>query len=209
MVLRAPTLGTGIGGRIAASRPGHSVEITVADPDAAALAALVTGARVEVRFARPHDAGYRFTAGIVATRLTDGQHRVLVGWPSSVQRHQARVNVRVPLTVVMALVRAGPRRLADGGTSWVHGTVVDLSAGGVGVVTGERFPVGQALLVRFDVPGRHADVHVDTRARVVRQVPVPARNELYHYGVELLDLPARVEQELVQAVFHQLASRVG
>ncbi len=209
VILTTEVLATGVAGRIVVARPGQGLEITVADPDAAALGALVTGTRVEARFARPQDASYRFTTRVVATRLTGGEHRLVVSWPSTVDRLQARGNVRVALTLAMSLVPAGPRRLGDGGSSWVHGTVVDLSAGGVGVVTGERLRVGQPVLIRLDVPGRHADVHVDTRGTVVRRLPVPSRNELYHYGIEMLDLPPRVEQDLVQAVFHHLAGRIA
>jgi hypothetical protein len=187
---------------------GTAIEVAVHRVDVEAMGAVRSGAPVQVRWARPFDAAYITDTVVQATMLVDGEHRLVLRWPTRVERQQSRIHVRAPLTAAVALAGAGPRRIGGSGGGWVHGTVIDVSGGGLGLVTGQSFEIGHIVLVRYDVPGRDHDVSVEARARITRREAVPSRNGLIRYGIELLDTPARVEQGLVQAVFHLMRTRV-
>lgn len=208
MVLLVDGLVTGLGCRVVELHLGQAVEVELLACDLESVAAVRAGSPVRLRWSRPFDAAYVTSTVVRATRLVDGATRVVLPWPETVERQQARAAVRAPLTAAVSLAAAGPRRLVDGGAGWVHGTAVDVSAGGLGVVMGAGFGRGHLILVRYDVPGRHADVHVDARAEVVRSAAVPARPHLVHLGLALRDVPAAMEGAVMQAVFQLLHSRV-
>ncbi len=189
--------GTSVLGRIGASLPGDHLLVEL---DALDAWSLPEGAPVALRITRDRDAAYECPVTVV--RRGDGV--VDLSWPAVVHRLQHRRNVRLPVTVAASLAPAGPRRLSDGPAHWASVTIVDVSAGGAAVVSDTDHRLHDVVLVRFDLPSRRGALHVHARARVVRREP--GGNGRWRYGIELIDLPGRLEDELVSAVFHHLSA---
>jgi hypothetical protein len=70
------------------------------------------------------------------------------------ERKHLRVNADFPVTVIL-----------PGHELILGGTVLDLSGGGVRVATATDLPPGQAIVLRFTLPGQHREMIV--RGRIV------------------------------------------
>jgi c-di-GMP-binding flagellar brake protein YcgR len=161
---------------------------------------LTPGSMIEVRFAKVRDAAYRFTSEVRGREA----ELVRLRFPTTVERLQHRRHVRASTQTPVTFALAGPRAVSTSSQpGWINGTINDLSATGVSLRTDADLMVNDVVLVRFEVDGRRRRVEVDTRSRVVRREPLGGR--FWRYGIELIDMNGTVEDELVGAVFHQLA----
>jgi hypothetical protein len=75
----------------------------------------------------------------------------------------------------------------------------------VGIVCDADLAIGCTALVRFSLQHRGRQLEVDSRAMVVRRdADVP--DEPHRYGLQLLDLPSRAENDLTAALFWHLTA---
>jgi c-di-GMP-binding flagellar brake protein YcgR len=194
-----------LGGRAlaatASGRNDHSLGLHVDDGEVAAFHPAMT---VVARFIRSGDASYAFTTSVRAV-FPGSSPNLLLDWPLEIERHQARHHVRVALPGQAALAPAGPRRVDQGANGWSHAELIDVSAGGVGVACDADLDIGCTALVRFSLQHRGRHLEVDSRAMVVRRDP-DAPDEPHRYGLQLLDLPSRTENDLTAALFWHLTA---
>jgi hypothetical protein len=201
---------------------GAAVTLTVSEPDgdvrvAGTVCCLLGGGRFAVqldepsqfpmlpvgqasviRFIRPGEAKYVGTTSVWA--LEEDNAIVILTPPHTTGRRQDRRVVRVAHPV-----RVRVTVFDDDGEGVWSGTsrAKDVSAGGLCIGLPTSLEVGTKLHCRFEVPGRNAQVTVDTFALVVRNCD-------HTYGVEFVALGSSVEQQLVAAVsWLQMRPRVG
>jgi c-di-GMP-binding flagellar brake protein YcgR len=159
---------------------------------------LERGQLVSVRFDLPDDAVYLFDTVVAEVRGDDGAPFGLAV-PVTIYRRPHRNDTRVPLVLDATF------ELDDGGGGLAK--VVDLSAGGLGIVCADQLATDAQLMVRFALPGPDGDVEVEQRVGV-RTVSMYGRTPggvtLHHYGVALVDADEQVRERILSSLIWNL-----
>jgi c-di-GMP-binding flagellar brake protein YcgR len=163
-----------------------------------AMLDLEVGQLVSVRFDRPGDAVYSFDT-VVTDLRQDDRAPFGLALPVSIDRRPHRNDARVPLVL-------DAHYEVDDGRSGLA-KVVDLSAGGVGLICEEELPEGAMITVRCALPGPDGDVPIEQRA-VVRTVSMygrtPGGTTLHHYGVAFTSGTEDVREQILTSVIWNL-----
>jgi len=159
---------------------------------------LEAGQLVAVRFDRPGDAAYLFDT-VVAEVRDDDRAPFGLAPPVTIDRRAHRAAARLPLVLDAHVeVAGGPSGLAK---------VVDLSAGGLGLICEEQLDEGATLVVRCALPGPDGDVPIEQRA-VVRTVSMygrtPGGTTLHHYGVAFDGGDDELREQILSSVIWNL-----
>jgi len=159
---------------------------------------LERGQLVSARFDRPDDAAYLFDT-VVAELRDDDRAPFGLAPPVTIDRRAHRGAARLPL-VLDGHVEV------DGGASGLA-KVVDLSAGGLGIICEEELREGTELVVRCALPGPDGDVPIEQRA-VVRTVSMygrtPGGTTLHHYGVAFVGSDDVLREQVLTSVIWNL-----
>jgi c-di-GMP-binding flagellar brake protein YcgR len=197
--LRLAALGDGLGGYACSvvEADGHTVWIDLPIRRDGMLH-LEPGQLVSVRFDRPGDAAYLFDT--VVCEVRDDDHAPFgLAIPVTIDRRAHRSDARLPLVLDAHFeVDGGPSGLAK---------VVDLSAGGVGLICEEEIAQGAELTVRCALPGPDSDVPIEQRAEV-RTVSMygrtPGGATLHHYGVAFVGGGDELREQILASVIWNL-----
>ncbi|MFP5321907.1 MAG: flagellar brake protein [Acidimicrobiia bacterium] len=158
---------------------------------------LEPGEMLAVRFERPDDAVYVFDT-VVAEFRRDDRAPFGLGLPVTVDRRAQRGDARLPLVLPASLRTDGVEGEAK---------LVDLSAGGVGVVFERELAEGTEVTVTFDLPGPEGDTAIERRA-VVRTVAMygrtPGGATLHHYGLAFVDADDELREQILASVIWNL-----
>lgn len=199
VALRLSALGDSLGGYACTvvEADGHTVWIDLPIRRDGMLH-LEPGQLVSVRFDRPTDAVYFFDTVISEVHRDDRAPFGLAA-PVTIGRRPHRNDTRVPLVLDAHFE-------VDSGVSGV-GKVVDLSAGGVGLICEEELPGDAVLTVRCALPGPDGDVPIEQRAEV-RTVAMygrtPGGTTLHHYGVEFTEGGDELREQILTSVIWNL-----
>jgi len=163
-----------------------------------AMLDLEVGQLVSVRFDRAGDAVYSFDT-VVTDLRPDDRAPFGLAMPVTIDRRAHRNDARVPLVLDAHFeVDGGPSGLAK---------VVDLSAGGVGLICEEELSEGAALTVRCALPGPDGEVAIEQRAEV-RTVSMygrtPGGTTLHHYGVAFTGGDDELREQILTSVIWNL-----
>ena len=162
------------------------------------MLSLTPGQLVSVRFDRPDDAVYLFDS-VVSDERDDDHAPFGIAMPVTINRRAHRADTRLAL-VLDAVFDAGDLRGAEG-------KVVDLSAGGLGLVCEHEIEPGAELTVRCDLPGPAAPVRIEQRT-VVQTASLYGRTPggvtLHQYGLRFLDADETVREQIISAVIWNL-----
>lgn len=163
-----------------------------------AMLDLGAGQLVSVRFDRPGDAVYSFDT-VVSDLRADDRAPFGLAMPVTIDRRAHRNDARVPLVLDAHFeVDGGPSGLAK---------VVDLSAGGVGLICEEEMSEGAVLTVRCGLPGPDGAVAIEQRAEV-RTVAMygrtPGGTTLHHYGVAFTGGDDELREQILSSVIWNL-----
>lgn len=197
--LRISVLGDSLGGYACSvvEADGHTIWIDLPIRRDGMLH-LEPGQLVSMRFDRPDDAVYLFDT-VVADVRTDDEAPFGLAVPVTIYRRPHRNDARVPLVLDATYERGG----GEGGLA----KVVDLSAGGLGLVCADELAEGTELTVRFALPGPDGDVEVEQRV-TVRTVSMYGRTPggvtLHHYGVALVDADEQVRERILSSLIWNL-----
>jgi c-di-GMP-binding flagellar brake protein YcgR len=159
---------------------------------------LTVGELVSVRFDRDGDAAYLFDTVVAEVRPTDGAPYGLAR-PVSVNRRPHRMDVRLALVLEATY--------DNGGASPHPAKVVDLSAGGLGLITDQDLHEGDQVDVHCHLPRPQGPVRLDHRAEVRTRVAygrTPAGHLLFRYGMQLIDVDDALREEIMQSVIWNL-----
>lgn len=161
---------------------------------------LSPGDRVKVQLPGTGEC-FSFTTTVTGRR-EEGVLLYSLAFPEEIKRIQRRRDVRLPvlLNVFYAEVPEG-----DASPVFKETKALDLSAGGLRLVTEEAYPPGTQLIVKFRLPVRNNFIETVTRARVIRQEPVVfEKRRLYHLGIEFLDLPQSQKDKIFSYIFWKM-----
>ncbi len=158
---------------------------------------LSLGELVSVRFDRTDDAVYTFDS-VVADVREDDRAPFGLAMPVHVDRRPHRADARLAL-VLDAAYRA------DGVAG--EGKVVDLSAGGLGLICGDEFELGTTVTVTCDVPGPDGEVVVEETVEVMGASMygrTPAGTTLHQYGLRFVADDDERRERILAAVIWNL-----
>jgi c-di-GMP-binding flagellar brake protein YcgR len=123
-------------------------------------------------------------------------YKISVPADKDVKKVQLRNFVRVPLMIDVEYL------LPD--SEEVHkGTAVDLSAGGMRLATKNKLSINQTVNLYFKITKRKKPYDIRLRARVVRTELIDQQINLYHSGLQFLDVNRGFEDSLVCFVFEK------
>ena len=163
------------------------------------MLSLAVGQLVSIRFDKPGDAVYLFDTVVAEVRPEDRSPYGLA-YPVTIDRRGHRADVR------LALVLDADFRMPDSQDRH-PAKVVDLSAGGMGLITNEDLELEQVVYVGTDLPSP------DEPMRIESQVVIRSRNlygrtpggaVLYQYGMQFVELADRVRDQILSSVIWNL-----
>lgn len=159
---------------------------------------LSTGQLVSLRFDRPDDAVYLFDS-VVASMRDDDQAPFGIAMPVTINRRQHRADARLSLVLDSHFAVAGGRERT--------GKVVDLSAGGLGLICEDELTLGTALTVRCTLPGPEEQLAIE-EPTVVRTASIygrtPGGTTLFQYGLKFTDPTPELREQVLASVIWNL-----
>ncbi len=158
---------------------------------------LVPGQLVACRFDRPGDAAYLFDS-VVADVRPDDHAPFGLAMPVTVNRRSHRADARLALVLDAVYEVDGVRG---------EGKVVDLSAGGLGLICESELSPGDEVVVRCTLPGPDADLALEQRA-VVRAAEMygrtPGGATLHQYGCKFATSDEDLREQILASVIWNL-----
>ena len=162
------------------------------------MLSLSAGQLVSVRFDRPDDAVYLFDSVVSAVREDD--HAPFgIALPVTINRRAHRADTRLALVLDATFV------VADNPPD--DAKVVDLSAGGLGLICERELPVGTDVVVRCSVPGPDASLEVDQPATIQTSAMygrTPGGSMLHQYGLRFVAADDELREQILAAVIWNL-----
>lgn len=162
------------------------------------MLSLSTGQLVSVRFDRPDDAVYLFDS-VVCEEREDDHAPFGIAMPVNINRRAHRADTRLALVLDATFV------VADDPPE--HAKVVDLSAGGLGLICERELSVGTDVIVRCSVPGPDDTLELD-QAATVQTTSIygrtPSGTTFHQYGLRFVDADDEVREQILGAVIWNL-----
>lgn len=159
---------------------------------------LSPGQLVSVRFDRPGDAVYLFDSVVSATRDDDAAP-FGIAMPVTINRRQHRSDARLALVLDASYTDAGSEHRAK---------VVDLSAGGLGLICEAELTAGAEVTVRCDLPGPDDSGLTLEATATVRTTAVYGRTPggvtLYQHGMKFVDPAPELREQILASVIWNL-----
>jgi c-di-GMP-binding flagellar brake protein YcgR len=162
------------------------------------MLSLTPGQLVSVRFERPGDAVYLFDS-VVSDERDDDRAPFGIAMPVTINRRAQRADTRLALVLDATFD-------ADG-LAAAEAKVVDLSAGGLGLICEHELALGDELTVRCELPGPSEPVRIEQRATVQTTSlygRTPGGVTLHQYGLRFLDADDAVREQVITAVIWNL-----
>lgn len=164
------------------------------------MLSLAVGQLVTVRFDRPDDAVYLFDS-VVADRNADDHAPFGIAMPVTINRRPRRSDTRLAMIIDAAF--------DVDGTPTTAGKVVDVSAGGLGLICEPELDPDADVRVRCEIPGPDGSITIEQRARV-QTVSLygrtPGGATLHHYGLRFTDASEEVRERIVSAIIWNLTA---
>ncbi len=155
------------------------------------------GQLVAARFDRPGDAAYLFDS-VVAEVRSDDHAPFGLAMPVTINRRPHRADARLAMVLDAEYEGRGVRG---------EGKVVDLSAGGLGLICADEFSPDTELVVRCSVPGPNGELAIE-QAAVIRSVSMygrtPAGTTLHQYGMRFSTPDEELRERILTSVIWNL-----
>ena len=162
------------------------------------MLSLSVGQLVSVRFDRADDAVYLFDT-VVADEREDDHAPFGIAMPVTINRRPHRADMRLALVLDATFDAKG---IEDASAK-----VVDMSAGGLGLICEHDLEPGTEVLVRCDLPGPEEPVHIEHPA-VVQTASLYGRTPggvtLYQHGLRFVSPDDSVREQIIAAVIWNL-----
>lgn len=161
---------------------------------------LSRGDRVKVQFSGDNECFSFVTA--VTGRREEGILLYSIAFPDEIRRIQRRRDVRL---AVLLDVAYAPAPIGDEAAVFKEAKALDLSAGGIRLVTEHEYPPGASLLVKFRLPMRNDFFETVSKAEVMRtEAVVLDKKKLYHLGLKFVDLPQSHKDKIFSYIFWKM-----
>ena len=162
------------------------------------MLSLSPGQLVSVRFDRVDDAVYLFDS-VVAEEREDDHAPFGLAMPVTINRRAHRADTRLSMVLDASFDAQG---ISD-----AYAKVVDLSAGGLGLICERDLEPGSEVLVRCDLPGPDHTVHIEHPA-VIRSASLYGRTPggvtLFQYGLRFVSPDDELREQIIGAVIWNL-----
>ena len=162
------------------------------------MLSLTTGQLVSVRFDRPDDAVYLFDS-VVAEERDDDHAPFGIAMPVTINRRTHRSDTR------LALVLDASFDTAD--STGEDAKVVDLSAGGLGLICAHELETGESVTVRCTLPGPDVSLALELDATVQTTSlygRTPGGQMLSKYGLRFVEPDESLREQIMSAVIWNL-----
>ena len=162
------------------------------------MLSLSVGQLVSVRFDRVDDAVYLFDS-VVCDERDDDHGPFGIAMPVTINRRPHRADTRLAL-VLDARYDAG-----DAGAG--EAKVVDLSAGGLGLICAKELSEGHEVVVHCTLPGPDDPLRIERAATVQTRSlygRTPAGVMLHQYGLRFTDADDELREQILTAVIWNL-----
>ncbi len=128
--------------------------------------------------------------------------------PEKIEEVQQRMYVRFLIIMDVWQAEVPPEK---GEPAYIKTKTLDLSAGGMKIVSKSSCQTGTIIMVKFTLPFADKDINnnpfeIETRARVLRYEEIE-RDKAYHLGIEFLDLRERQRDKIFKFIFSKMAKR--
>ena len=164
------------------------------------MLSLSRGQLVTARFDRPGEAVYYFDS-VVSDRREDDASPFGLAMPVTVSRRPRRSDTR------LALVLDATYTIDDGEAAVAK--VVDLSAGGVGLICSDELTAGQAVRVQCSLPGPDGEIPVSQQATVQTASlygRTPGGAMLRQYGLRFVDADDQMREQILDSIIWNLTN---
>lgn len=162
------------------------------------MLSLSVGQLVSVRFDRADDAVYLFDS-VVSEERDDDRSPFGIAMPVTINRRPHRADTR------LALVLDASFELPD--SEPVKAKVVDLSAGGLGLICEQELDKDTELVIRCSVPAPDAPVPIEEHATVQTSAlygRTPGGSMLHQYGLRFTSPEPELRERILAAVIWNL-----
>ncbi len=162
------------------------------------MLSLSVGQLVSVRFDRVDDAVYLFDS-VVCDEREDDHGPFGIAMPVTINRRPHRSDTRLAL-VLDARYDAG-----EAGSG--EAKVVDLSAGGLGLICAKELPAGREVVVRCTLPGPDDPLRIEHAATIQTRAlygRTPSGVMLHQYGLRFVDPDEQLREQIITAVIWNL-----
>lgn len=107
----------------------------------------------------------------------------------NIKNIQQRNFVRIPLMLDIGYLMLGSKESH-------RGVAVDLSAGGMKLATNCKLPADKVMELSFEIIDRKQPLMVRVKARIIRSELIYKENNIYHSGLQFLEVSQVLEQKL-------------
>lgn len=162
------------------------------------MLSLSTGQLVSVRFDRPDDAVYLFDS-VVSEEREDDHAPFGIAMPVTINRRAHRADTRLALVL--------DARFDSGEVVDAEAKVVDLSAGGLGLICEAELALGAQVTVRCSLPGPGDSLQLEQSATVQTTAfygRTPSGIMLHQYGLRFVDPDDDLREQILGAVIWNL-----
>ena len=164
------------------------------------MLSLSVGQLVSARFDRPGDAVYFFDS-VVSDRRDDDHAPFGLAMPVTINRRPRRAFTRMALVL--------DATFDSGDEHDVPAKVVDLSAGGVGLICSDELELDTDVVVRCELPGPDQPVPLEHRS-IVQSASLygrtPAGSTLWQYGLRFVDADDQMRERILDTIIWNLTN---
>lgn len=164
------------------------------------MLSLSVGQLVTARFDRPGDAVYVFDS-VVSGRRDDDHAPFGLAMPVTINRRPRRADTRLALVLDATFDSTDARSAAA--------KVVDVSAGGVGLICEHDLGVGDEVVVQCRLPGPHDVVSIEQASTVQTSSlygRTPGGATLWQYGLRFVDADDQIRERILDSIIWNLTS---
>lgn len=160
--------------------------------------------KVVIRFFSEHSS-FTFDTNVIG-ELADNIKLYRLDYPQEINRVQQRDHVRLPVIIDVEYVILEEKE-KEKKANYKKTTTVDLSGGGMKLLTREKIEPGTLLLLVFSLPLKNRPELIEIKSLVVRCIKVEPTREVYHLGIKFENINLSQEDKIVRYVFEKMAQQ--
>ena len=161
--------------------------------------------KVVVRFFS-EQSSFNFSTKVIG-EVSDNIKLYRLDYPQEIIRVQQRNHVRLP--IILDIKYTLPEENKDNKKKIIFRktTTVDLSGGGMKLLTREKIEPGTKILLVFSLPLKNRPELIEINSLVARCIKVEPDREVYHIGIKFKDINLNQEDKIVRFIFEKMAQQ--
>lgn len=160
------------------------------------------------------DGLYYFQSKVLGTKMSGNVLLYLISWPADIKRRQRRNYFRLPcnLQACYTVISEGAEFPADAKEKeGERGLVVNLSGGGLLLVTSRSLFPGTLLYLHLILQCKKGKKEMRLKGRVLRSSPLKVNNKTLRYrcGVEFVEISEKERDKIISFLFALMRERLS